>query len=86
MMENGLASIQGIAPIWEEICCIPSWDTISYGFYEKLDIKAKIVGHGKGGLVDKMKLDVDTTLTTFSDDAHFPEPIFWLGSGSGFYK
>lgn len=58
---------------------------IGTGEYHFWQLPLKMVGHGKGGVVDKMKLEVETTLTTFSDDAHFPEPIFWLGSGSGFY-
>lgn len=59
---------------------------IGTGEYHYWKLPLTMVGHGKGGVVDKMKLFVETTLTIFSDDAHFPEPIFWSGSGSGFYK
>ena len=59
---------------------------IGSGEYHIWTLPIKLVGHGKGGVIDKMQMFIETTLTVFSDDAHFPEPIFWLGNGSGFYK
>ncbi len=57
--------------------------TAEYHFWY---LPLKMVGQGKGGQVDKMQMVLEGTITVFSDDAHFPEPIFWMGSGSGFYK
>ncbi|HAB51950.1 MAG TPA: hypothetical protein DCE80_07250, partial [Ignavibacteriales bacterium] len=54
--------------------------------YHYWTLPVKLVGHGKGGVIDKMQMFIETTLTIFSDDDHFPEPIFWVGNGSGFYK
>jgi hypothetical protein len=59
---------------------------IGAGIYHYWSLPIIMVGHGKGGLVDKMQMKIEGTITIFSDDAHFPEPIFWLGNGSGFYK
>jgi hypothetical protein len=59
---------------------------IGSGEYHYWALPLKMVGHGKGGLIDKMQMKVEATIIIFSDDTNFPEPIFWSGSGSGFYK
>ena len=53
--------------------------------YHYFILPIKLVGIGKGGQIDGMQMYLESTLTIFSDDANFPEPIFWVGSGSGYY-
>jgi len=59
---------------------------IGSGEYHVWELPYNMVGKGKGGMVDNMKLYIKGTVTVFSDDDNFPEPIFWIGNGSGFYK
>lgn len=56
------------------------------GLYHVWTLPLKLEGHGKGGKIDKYQIFMTSTLTIYGLEATFPEPVFWRGSGSGFYK
>ena len=58
---------------------------IGPGEYHVWTLPYRMLGNGKGGVVDNMQMYLEGTVTVFSDDATFTEPIFWMGSASGFY-
>jgi len=56
------------------------------GEYYIWTLPLKLEAHGKGGLIDKMQMFMTATLTIYGAYANYPEPMFWMGNGSGFYK
>jgi hypothetical protein len=44
-----------------------------------------VVGHGRGGTIDGMKLSATATLTIYTDGIT-TLPSYWTGLGEGFYK
>ena len=70
---------------------IPAFLPYPDGVYDNWTLKLKLVGHGKGGLIDGYQMFSENTLTiiNFGNDQvnyPFPMPQFWFGNGSGFYK
>lgn len=68
------------------------WEGKYNGYRSKSDIPGewilplKIVGHGKGGLIQGMQIFGNAVLIVRADDGSTTLPTSWIGTGEGFYK
>jgi len=70
---------------------IPDFLPYPDGVYDNWTLKLKLVGHGKGGLINGWQMFSEHTLIIINfgnDPTHYPFPMpqYWFGNGSGFYK
>jgi hypothetical protein len=67
------------------------WEGIYEGYRSQSSVPGewtlplKIVGHGRGGTIDGLKMSATATLTIYTDGIT-TLPSYWTGVGDGFYK